>query len=170
IGYGAGRNLTTGDNNIDIANDGVAAESATIRIGSSQFQSRFFAAGIRGVMTGVADGLNVMIDSAGQLGTASSSASVKKDIASIGEESSALMKLRPVSFFYRNDTVGIRQYGLIAEEVAEVMPELVQFSPDGQAETVRYHFLPPLLLDQVQKQERKIEEQQKTIDALMQRL
>ena len=52
----------------------------------------------------------------------------------------------------------------------EVMPELVQFSPDGQAETVRYHFLPPLLLDQVQKQERKIEEQQKTIDALMQRL
>ena len=125
---------------------------------------------MRGVATFSADGLTVLIDSNGQLGTAQSSATVKRDIIDVGEQSSALMKLRPVSFFYRNDTVGIRQYGLIAEEVAEVMPELVQFSPSGQAETVRYHFLPPLLLDQVQKQERKIEEQQKTIEALMQRL
>ena len=177
VGAQAGSTLTTGSDNIDIGNNGVAGESATIRIGKSPTHTRAFLAGVRGVTTGVADALSVMIDSSGQLGTISSSASVKRDIAGISDESTALMKLRPVSFFYKSDSVGIRQYGLIAEEVAEVMPELVQFSPSGEAETVRYHFLPPLLLDQLQKQEHKIEdqqkalaEQQKTIDALTERL
>ncbi|MGZ5385667.1 MAG: tail fiber domain-containing protein, partial [Acidimicrobiia bacterium] len=164
VGSSAGSTLTTGVGNIDIGNPGIAGESSTIRIGS--VQTRAFLAGVRGRTTGVADGLTVLIDSNGQLGTVSSSARVKRDIAGMGEQSSALMKLRPVSFFYRSDAVGIRQYGLIAEEVAEVMPELVQFSPAGEAETVRYHFLAPLLLNQVQKQNRQIEEQQKTIDAL----
>jgi TolA-binding protein len=62
--------------------------------------------------------------------------------------------------------VGIRQYGLIAEEVAEVMPELVQFSAAGEAETVRCHFLAPLLLNELQKQQQRIEEQQRTIEEL----
>ena len=131
VGAQAGMTLTTGSDNIDIGNNGVAGESATIRIGKSPTHTRAFLAGVRGVTTGVADALSVMIDSTGQLGTISSSASVKRDIAGISDESTALMKLRPVSFFYKSDLVGIRQYGLIAEEVAAVMPELVQFSPTG---------------------------------------
>jgi uncharacterized coiled-coil protein SlyX len=173
VGSAGGQNLTTGNYNIDIGNSGVAAESGTIRIGLAPNHTRAFIAGVRGVTTDNANGITVMIDSDGQLGTVSSSATVKRDIAGIGEESSALLKLRPVSFFYRSDAVGIRQYGLIAEEVAEVMPELVQFSAAGEAQTVRYHFLAPLLLNHVQKQhrqikeqDRRIEEQQKTIDGL----
>jgi hypothetical protein len=164
IGVIAGQNIFNADNNIDIGHAGVSGDAATIRIGTAAAQTRAFLAGVRGVTTGMMDGLTVMIDSAGQLGTVNSSARVKKDISDISEQSSALMKLRPVSFFYRNDAVGMRQYGLIAEEVAGVMPELVQFSPTGEAETVRYHFLAPLLLDQVQKQHRKIEEQDRRIE------
>jgi len=169
IGKDAGDGLTTGSNNIAIGNFGVAAEAGTIRIGSV-LQTRTFLAGVRGVTTGVADGLTVLVDSNGQLGTISSSASVKREIADVGEASSPLLNLRPVSFYYRNDAADIRQYGLIAEEVATVMPELVQFSPEGKAETVRYHFLAPLLLNEVQKQERRIAQQDEEIASLRKEL
>jgi hypothetical protein len=168
VGTSAGFS-TTGDNNIDIGNAGVGGESATIRIGSAS-QTRAFLAGVRGVTTGAANGLAVLIDSNGQLGTISSSASVKRQIADVGEASSQLLKLRPVSFFYRNDTEGIRQYGLIAEEVAAVMPDLVEFSAAGKADTVRYHFLTPLLLNELQKQHRRNEEQESRIEQLLARL
>ena len=169
IGKDAGDGLTTGSNNIDIGNFGVAGEAGTIRIGSL-LQTRAFLAGVRGVTTGTADGLTVLVDSNGQLGTTSSSASVKRDVSPVGEASSPLRKLRPVSFFYRNDTADIRQYGLIAEEVAQVMPELVQFSPTGNAETVRYHFLAPLLLNELQQEERRNEDQDSRIGKLLARL
>lgn len=169
IGKDAGDGLTTGSNNICIGNFGVAAESGTIRIGSG-LQTRTFLAGVRGVTTGAADGLAVLVDSNGQLGTLSSSASVKREIADIGEASSRLRELRPVSFFYRSDTAGIPQYGLVAEEVARVMPELVQFSPTGQAETIRYHFLAPLLLNELQKEQRRSEDQESRIEKLLARL
>jgi hypothetical protein len=169
IGKDAGEFLTTGSFNIDIGNSGVAAEAGTIRIGSAA-QGRAFLAGVRGVMTGAADGLTVLVDSNGQLGTINSSASVKREIADVGEASSSLLKLRPVSFLYRNDSEDIRQYGLIAEEVARVMPELVQFSAAGSAETVRYHFLAPLLLNELQKQDRRNEEQESMIEKLLARL
>jgi hypothetical protein len=169
IGKDAGDGLTTGSNNIDIGNFGVAGEAGTIRIGSI-LQTRAFLAGVRGVVTGVADGLPVLVDSNGQLGTTSSSAAAKRDIAEIGKASSPLRKLRPVSFFYRNDALSIPQYGLIAEEVAAVMPELVQFSPAGTAETVRYHFLAPLLLNELQREQRRNEEQESRIEKLLARL
>ena len=127
-------------------------------------------AGVRGITTGAADGLAVLIDSTGQLGTVSSSITTKRKIADIDGERSALMKLRPVSFLYRTDPVGIPQYGLIAEEVAKVMPELVQFSPEGDAQTVRYHFLPPLILSEVQKQSQTIQELERTIETQRQQL
>ena len=127
-------------------------------------------AGVRGVTTGQANGVPVMIDFLGQLGTISSSARVKREIADVGEESSAILKLRPVSFYYRNDTIGFRQYGLIAEEVAEVMPDLVQFSGAGEPEMVRYHFLPPLLLKELQKQQKTIDRQNEIIAGLEARL
>ena len=158
VGAGAGQNLTSGSNNIDIGNFGVAGEANTIRIGTAQ--TRAFLAGVRGRTTGATDGLTVLIDSNGQLGTISSSASAKKQIADIGDSSSPLLNLRPVSFLYRNDSEDIRQYGLIAEEVAQVMPELVQFWWGDRAETVRYHFLAPLLLNELQKQQQRNEEQE----------
>ena len=169
VGFSAGSNIT-GDDNIDIGHFGVAGESNTTRIGRPGFQNRAFVVGVRGVTTGSTDTLPVLIDVNGQLGTLASSASVKRDIDSIRQPISALLQLRPVSFFYRHDTVGIRQYGLIAEEVAEVMPELVHFSADGKPETVRYHFLPPLLLNELQKQHDTIEEQRSHIAQLEARL
>jgi endosialidase-like protein len=166
LGLNAGKNLTTETNAIEIGNVGLAGDSATIRIGTNGTQLLTFLAGVRGTITSLADALPVMVDSAGQLGTVSSSASVKRDIAGVGEESAALLKLRPVSFFYTNDAVGIRQYGLIAEEVAQVMPELVQRSCDGTPETVRYHFLAPLLVNEAQRQERRIEELELRVEQL----
>jgi hypothetical protein len=160
---------TAGNQNICIGHTGVAGDSQTIRIGSGSHR-RTFLAGVRGMNTTTADGTAVLIDSTGQLGTVSSSASVKREIADVGGASSRLLKLRPVSFFYRNDTIGIRQYGLIAEEVAEVMPELVQFSPEGKAETVRYHFLATLLLNELQAQDRTIGVQRDEIADLKVRL
>jgi len=116
---------------------------------------------VRGVTTGVNDSNVVFIDSAGQLGTMNSSRRFKDDIADMGEASSALMKLRPVTFHYKSDQnpAGRRlQYGLIAEDVAEVYPDLVVYDSDGKPETVRYHLVNALLLNEVQKQHREIEE------------
>src|SRR6266850_5844582 len=95
IGQSAGSNLTTGDNNIDIGNAGVAAEANTIRIGAGATQTATFIAGIRGVTTVNANAVGVLVDSAGQLGTVSSSRRVKDHIADMGEASSTLMRLRP---------------------------------------------------------------------------
>ncbi len=169
VGRSAGYNLTTGSDNIDIGHAGVAAESNTIRLGDSLLQTQTFIAGIRGVTTGHADGVAVVIDNQGQLGTVSSSRRVKDDIADMAAASSGLMSLRPVTFHYKSDqnpAGRTLQYGLIAEEVAEHYPGLVAHSADGQIETVMYQFLPPMLLNEVQKQQRTIESQQRTIDAL----
>jgi uncharacterized coiled-coil protein SlyX len=169
VGDNAAFFLSTGDWNIDIGNCGDTSESNTIRIGMNGNHSRTFIAGIRGVTTGYADAIPVMIDAAGQLGTVSSSRRVKDDITDMAGASSALMTLRPVTFHYksdRNPAGRTLQYGLIAEEVADVYPGLVAHSADGEIETVMYQFLPPMLLNEVQKQEHKIQEQERTIDAL----
>jgi hypothetical protein len=162
IGLSAGSNLTTGDNNIDIGNAGVAAEANTIRIGTGATQTATFIAGIRGVTTGSATAIPVLIDTNGQLGTVSSSRRAKDDIADMGTASNALMKLRPVTFRYKSDKNPkgrTLQYGLIAEEVAEVAPGLVAHSADGGIETVYYQFLAPMLLNEYQTQQRTIEAQ-----------
>ena len=103
--------------------------------------------------------------------TPSSSRRFKDDIADMGESSSELMKLRPVTFHYKSDQnpAGRRlQYGLIAEEVAAVDAGLVARSADGQIETVLYQFLPPMLLNEVQKQQRTIQGQATRINELEQ--
>ncbi len=161
LGIQAGLNQTTGSSNIAIGNPGVAAELQTIRIGDVN-QTRTFIAGIRGITTGSATGIAVLIDANGQLGTVSSSRRFKEDISDMVAASSALMKLRPVTFHYktdRNASVRTLQYGLIAEEVAEVYPGLIAHSTDGQVETVMYQFLPPMLLNEYQKQQRRIDAQ-----------
>ncbi|APV50528.1 hypothetical protein BWI17_13005 [Betaproteobacteria bacterium GR16-43] len=163
IGNGAGSNITTGSNNVHIASDSpLNDESQTIRIGTAVGQTRAFVAGIRGITTGSANAIPVLIDSNGQLGTLSSSERFKDDIADMGEASDALMNLRPVTFHYKadQDPAGrTLQYGLIAEEVEKVYPGLVAHSPDGRVETVMVQFLPAMLLNEVQKQ-------RQTVDAL----
>ena len=164
VGQLAGFQLTTGDNNIDIGNGGVAAESNTIRIGAAQTAT--YVAGISGATS--AGGVAVFVDGAGHLGTITSSARFKEDIQDIGDSSSALMKLRPVRFHYKQDVdpSGLEQYGLVAEEVAKVYPDLVVYDENGQPQTVRYHFVNAMLLNEVQRQARQAEAQQHDIDAL----
>ncbi|MFO1311185.1 MAG: tail fiber domain-containing protein [Burkholderiales bacterium] len=166
IGAGAGANLTIGSFNIDIGHPGVAGEAQTIRVGEGN-QTRAFVAGIRGVTTGSNDAVAVVIDGAGQLGTINSSARYKDDIADMGDVSDVLMKLHPVTFRYKAHAgAGPVQYGLVAEEVAEVAPGLVATGRNGEAETVLYQHLPPMLLNEYQKQQRRIEAQARRIDAV----
>jgi Chaperone of endosialidase len=164
VGTSAGSNLTTGNNNIIVGNQGVGGESATIRIGT--VQTRAFLAGVRGRITGAADAIAVLIDSNGQLGTISSSRLVKEDIRDMGEGTERLMKLRPVVFRYTSelDPSRSRQYGLIAEEVAKVFPDLAVYDAKGRPETVKYHVLPSLLLNALQNQQQTIEDQRREID------
>ncbi len=167
LGAGAGSSLTTGDNNIDIGNTGVAGESATTRIGS-EFQTRTFISAIRGVTTGIADAINVVIDSNGQLGTMSSSRRFKKEIKPMDQTSEVIHALKPVTFHYKSDNTGTPQFGLIAEEVAEANPDLVVRDEKGQIYTVRYDAVNAMLLNEFLKEHRKNEKQEATIAQLKQ--
>jgi len=159
LGVDGGSLLTTGSNNIDIGNKGVAAEANTIRIGTKEMQTATYIAGISGV--GVS-GAPVEVSSAGKLGVVISSARFKHDIHDMGDKSSALLKLRPVSFRYNSDPANTLQYGLVAEEVAKVYPELVVYGPDGKVMTVRYSMLSAMLLNELQKQNSELRNQTAT--------
>ena len=172
VGFSAGDNLTTGDNNIDIGAEGVADESNTIRIGANQRQ--IFIAGIRGATTANANAIPVLIDSAGQIGTLSSSRRFKKDIKPMNETSEAILAVKPVTFHYKNDNIGTPQFGLIAEEVAEANPDLVMRDDHGEIYTVRYEAVNAMLLNEFLKEHRKVQEleandseQQREIKALV---
>ena len=159
IGGAAGRSITTGGDNIMIGNDGTPTDSGTIRIGDEAKQSRTFIAGIRGVTTDTSDAVEVLVDSSGQLGTVSSSLRYKEQVREMAEVSERLYALRPVAFRYRSQAdrdSGSVQFGLIAEEVARVFPELVVYDDQGLPETVKYRFLSSLLLNELQKQRRRI--------------
>jgi hypothetical protein len=169
IGANGGANLTTGDHNIDIGNQGVAAESNTIRIGTQGTQTATFIAGIFGGPR-IKKGCDVVADNTGLLGCAKSSARYKPDIRDMGAASDKLMKLRPVTFTYKADSTDTQQYGLIAEEVERVYPELVIDDTDGKAETVAYQVLPAMLLNEVQKQARQLAQKDAQIAALQRQL
>lgn len=172
IGVSAGANTTTGDSNVEIGNQGTSADSNLIRIGD-RTQSQAFIAGIRGVQTGASDAVDVVIDSNGQLGTINSSQRFKHDIANMGEASDGLMRLRPVTFHYNQPSIdGVErlEYGLIAEEVAGIYPEAVTHTPNGDTETIQYHKINAMMLNEIQKQHRTIEQQTQELDALRERL
>lgn len=169
----AGNNLTTGSFNIYIGNGvGIgesAAESNTIRIGGPATGTRAFIGGIRGVTTGVADAIPVLIDSNGQLGTQNSSRRFKEHIEDMGAASEVLYRLRPVSFLYKREYGGrtdLPQFGLIAEDVAKVAPKLVSYDDQGKPYTVYYQFLVPMLLNEMQKKDTEIEKLRARLDAL----
>jgi uncharacterized coiled-coil protein SlyX len=168
LGNQAGVNLTTGDRNIDIGNGGVAGESSTIRIGN--VQTAAYIVGISGqTATG---GAAVFVASDGKLGTVTSSRRFKKDIADMNAASEVLLALRPVTFHYRPeiDKAGIPQYGLVAEEVAEVNPDLVVRDEKGEIYTVRYEAVNAMLLNEFLKEHREVQEQKATITQLNSRL
>jgi hypothetical protein len=163
IGTAAGSIYTTESSNICIGNSGVASDFGAIRIGS--VQTKAFIAGVHGVTTG-GTAIPVLIDGSGQLGTVSSSARFKDEIQDMGEASEGLLKLRPVTFRYREQPEGRTQFGLVAEEVEKLMPELVVCSASGEAETVLYHEMPAMLLNELQRQQRQIEELKSELTAL----
>jgi len=166
LGFSAGSNLTIGDNNIDIGSTGAGGESATIRIGQAGSQTRVFVAGIRGASTGNPDAIPVLIDSAGQLGTVSSSRRFKKEIKPMDGASESILALRPVTFHYKSDKTDTAQFGLIAEEVAEVNPDLVVRDEKGEIYTVRYDAVNSMLLNEFLKEHRKLREQEAAITQL----
>ena len=166
IGVGAGTNITGGDNNIYIGNVGLAGDSNTTRIGIAKTTQRTFINGIRGVTTGINDAVNVVIDSAGQLGTISSSRRFKTDIKPMDNASGSILALKPVTFQYKSQKDTKPQFGLIAEEVAEVNPDLVVRDESGEIYTVRYDAVNAMLLNEFLKEHKKVEHQQETIAEL----
>jgi hypothetical protein len=151
VGYSAGAALT-GNNNICIGNAGEVGDIGTIRIGNVAHGRVFISA----VLSSNGGGLPVTVNPFGQLGLTLSSARFKQDIADMGDASSRLLELRPVTYRYKSEPHGQKQIGLIAEEVDEVMPELVARDANGEILTVHYERLPVLLLNELQKQQRTI--------------
>jgi hypothetical protein len=161
VGSQAGVLNTTGSNNIYVGSVfGGGTESNTMYLGAAGLQNRTFVTGIRGVTTGAADAVPVVIDSNGQLGTVSSSIRFKEDIRDMADMSRRLLQLRPVTFRYTQaygDGSKPIQYGLVAEEVAETFPELAVRDANGNVETVHYETLNVLLLNELKKQHDRIE-------------
>jgi hypothetical protein len=158
IGSQAGVNLTTGRNNIAIFDRGVAGEANTIRIGKQGIQRTTFIAGISGatVPTGVA----VMVEANGHLGTTTSSARFKDAIKPMDKASEAILALKPVTFRYKPeiDSHGVPQFGLVAEEVEKVNPDLVARDEQGKPYTVRYEAVNAMLLNEFLKEHRRVQE------------
>jgi len=166
VGVSAGLNLTTGSNNIDIGNDGLARESGNIRIGVGGVQRKTFIAGISGVT--VPGGVGVIVGTNGQLGTVVSSARFKAEIKPMDKASEAILALKPVTFRYKQelDPDGIPQFGLVAEQVEKVNPDLVARDGEGKAYTVRYEAVNVMLLNEFLKEHRTVQELKKEIAAL----
>jgi hypothetical protein len=175
IGVNAGINVGTGSGicaesacnyNIDIGNPGQVGDSGTIRIGdpNTPDQGPTY---ITGIFTEtIFGGTPVVVNSNGGLAVAGSSRRYKEDIQDMGDASRGLMDLRPVTFRYKKaaeDGSKPLQYGLIAEEVEEVYPDLVVHLKDGRAHTVQYQMLPAMLLNEVQKQYQHAQQQDETI-------
>ena len=163
LGSSAG-SAVTGSNSIDIGNTGVAGESAKIRIGKQGTQNGSFIAGIYNISEPAASGIKaVYINSNGQLGTAApaSSARFKEAIKPMDKASEAIRALKPVTFRYKRelDPDGLPQFGLVAEEVEKVSPDLVVRDEDGKVMTVRYEAVNAMLLNEFLKEHRKVEEQ-----------
>jgi hypothetical protein len=165
IGNNAGY-AVTGSNNIDIGSMGSAGESGVIRIGGPSQTAAYIA----GITSTHLTGSPVYVDPSGQLGVLASSERYKTEIASMGGSTQKLHELRPVSFHLKSDPKGDVQYGLIAEEVAKVFPELVIRDDAGTIQGVRYDELAPMLLSEMQKLERKIDAQAAEISELQQQL
>jgi endosialidase-like protein len=166
LGAHAGFNISTGSNNIHIGNVGAGNESGTVRIGDND-QTRTFIAGINGVNQGSPTAVFINTFT-GQIGTTppASSRRYKKEIKPMDTASEAVLALKPVSFHYKSDNTKAPQFGLIAEDVADVNPDLVVRDENGEIYTVRYDAVNAMLLNEFLKEHRKNEEREKTIAEL----
>jgi septal ring factor EnvC (AmiA/AmiB activator) len=144
---------------------GVAGEANTIRIGKQGTQRSTFIAGIFGTAV---SGSTVVVNSSGKLGVAASSAGFKEAIKPMDKASEALLALKPVTFRYKKelDPEGIPQFGLVAEQVEKVNPDLVARDSEGKVYTVRYEAVNAMLLNEFLKERRNVTEQQSTIAEL----
>ena len=156
LGAAAGVNVSTASNVIAIGSGGANVSNSC------------FIGNIWGVTTAIENALPVYIDTAGQLGTAISSRRFKTDIKAMDKASEAILALKPVTFHYKSHTTGTPQFGLIAEEVAEVNPDLVVRDTSGEPYTVRYDAVNAMLLNEFLKEHRTVEEQKATIGQLKQ--
>ncbi len=163
LGFRAGQNLTTGSNNIDIANEGVAGESNTIRIGGEAVQTACYIAGVSQQTT--LGGSAVYVDANGKLGTATSSERFKDNIKPMDKASEAILALKPVTFRYKKqiDSKGIPQFGLVAEDVEKINPDLVVRDKEGKAYSVRYDQVNAMLLNEFLKEHQKVEKLEATV-------
>jgi hypothetical protein len=174
LGYSAGHDQTTGSNNIYIGADepGVAGENNTVRIGDNLPQvhneSACYIGGIYDQGFNNQSVLQVGIDSTGKLGTfLPSSRRFKKEIKPMDKSSEAILGLKPVTFQYKSDAIGTPQFGLIAEDVAEVSPDLVVRDKNGEIYTVRYEAVNAMLLNEFLKEHRKTEKLEATVASLV---
>jgi trimeric autotransporter adhesin len=155
LGSFAGINVTTADRVICIGINGG-------NVSNSCFIGNIF------WETTVNVGTPVLIDSAGQLGTISSSRRFKHEIKSMDEASEAILTLKPVTFHYKSDKKSTPQFGLIAEEVAEVNPDLIVRDKNGEIYAVRYEAVNAMLLNEFLKEHRTVQEQKATVEQLKQ--
>jgi Chaperone of endosialidase len=167
IGSGAGFNLTTGSHNIDIYDAGVSGDDSTIRIGTQGTQTKTFIAGINGANEGSPTAVFINTTT-GQLGTTApaSSRRFKKEIRPMDKTSEAILALKPVTFQYKSDHKNLPQFGLIAEEVAAVNPDLIVRDDKGEIYTVRYDAVNAMLLNEFLKEHRTVERLEKQVKAL----
>ncbi len=166
IGYLAGIKVTTGSNNIDIGAAGRDSDSQTIRIGRPDLQNSTFIAGIFGnPMVGSV----VVVNQIGKLGVTTSSARFKDEIKPMNEASDTLMELKPVTFRYKKqiDPDGIPQFGLVAEEVEKLNPDLVVRDKEGKPFSVRYDAVNAMLLNEFLKEHKKTEKLEATVASLI---
>jgi hypothetical protein len=166
LGLSAGE-FINGSNNIDIGNGGTSSDNAVIRIGNQGVQTATYIAGIYDVAINCC--LPVYMSSTGQLGFLVSSQRYKDDIRDMGDASSRVMELRPVTFHYKKSVSGgsnAMQYGLIAEEVARIYPDLIVRDSHGEIEAVQYEKLTPMLLNELQKESELIRKLEGRLQAL----
>ncbi len=161
IGYYSGFNNNSGSYDIYIGSQGSqgGSEVGAIRIGDSSSQAAAYIAGIYGTAV---SGVPGYVNASGQLGVQTSSQRFKQDVRDMGDSTSGLMRLRPVTFVYKPEYAngdGTLQYGLMAEEVAKVYPQLVAYDSDGNPYSVRYQYLSTMLLNEYQKEHRVVEQQ-----------
>ena len=166
IGQGAGQSIT-GNSNICIGWHvfGVANQDNAIRIGDNQTGGFCYIGNIWNVGPGVPNA-PVLVSDTGRLGVNTSSRRFKRDITAMAESSEAILALKPVTFHYKDDAKNTPCFGLIAEEVAEVNPDLILRDKEGKPFTVRYDQINAMLLNEFLKEHRKVQEQQATIAEL----
>jgi hypothetical protein len=145
LGRNAGSSVTTASNVIAIGHQGA-------NVDNSCYIGNIFGANVD------PSGVFVAIDSSGKLGTTASSRRFKEEIQPMDKASDALLSLKPVTFRYKNYKNGPRQFGLIAEEVAEVNPDLVARDKNGEIYTVRYDQINAMLLNEFLKEHKRVEE------------